>query len=266
MRKLLALFPLALSVCLAGDLASPNAEGVAWGHFHFNAKDLDASRKFWTTLGATPGKPLGNNDIYRVKNSLIMVAKKAEVLGGTESTTVHHVGFKVKDLDGTLAKVKAGGYRILTPPETTAKSHKANVMGPDEVNVELVGDAALDAPIASHHVHFYNNPIEDTRTWYVKTFGAIPGKRDIFEAADVPGINLSFSAPRGATTGTKGRALDHIGFEVKNLEAFCKKLEAGGVKFNVPYRKVPQLGIAIAFFTDPWGTYIELTEGLGSLQ
>ena len=52
----------------------------------------------------------------------------------------------------------------------------------------------MGVPIASHHIHFYNSPIEDTRAWYVKTFGAVPGKRDVFEAADIPGINLSFSA------------------------------------------------------------------------
>jgi hypothetical protein len=36
------------------------------------------------------------------------------------------------------------------------------------------------------------------------------------------------------------------------------------VKFDVPYRKIPRLGIAIAFLTDPTGGYIELTEGLGA--
>ena len=42
------------------------------------------------------------------------------------------------------------------------------------------------------------------------------------------------------------------------------KLEAGGIKLDVPYRKVPSLGIALAFITDPQGVYIELTEGLGT--
>jgi hypothetical protein len=64
---------------------------------------------------------------------------------------------------------------------------------------------------------------------------------------------------------TRGRALDHIGFEVKDLKALCAKLEAAGVKFDVPYRQVPALGISIAFFTDPWGTYVELTEGLDKI-
>ncbi len=59
--------------------------------------------------------------------------------------------------------------------------------------------------------------------------------------------------------------MDHIGFEIKGLEAFVKKLEAAGVKFDVPYRKVPALGISIAFFTDPWGAYVELTEGLDKI-
>jgi extradiol dioxygenase family protein len=84
--------------------------------------------------------------------------------------------------------------------------------------------------------------------------------------ADISTMNLTFSSfkedtPRAAT---KGRAIDHVGFEVKDLEAFCKQLEASGVKFDVPYRKIPRLGIAIAFLTDPTGGYIELTEGLGA--
>lgn len=89
--------------------------------------------------------------------------------------------------------------------------------------------------------------------------------RGRFQAADLPGMNLTFVKATSDKVGTKGRSLDHIGFEVKNLEAFCKQLEAQGVKFDSPYRKLPNLGLAIAFFTDPWGTYIELTEGLDKL-
>jgi hypothetical protein len=32
------------------------------------------------------------------------------------------------------------------------------------------------------------------------------------------------------------------------------------------YTKVDALNIAIAFITDPWGTYIELTEGLNKVS
>ena len=49
------------------------------------------------------------------------------------------------------------------------------------------------------------------------------------------------------------------------LQDVVKKLEAAGVTFDVPYRKIPALGLSLAFLTDPWGTYIELTEGLNKL-
>jgi hypothetical protein len=46
--------------------------------------------------------------------------------------------------------------------------------------------------------------------------------------------------------------LDHIGFEVKNLEGRAKTLEANSAKLDTPYRTIPQMGFAVAF--------IELTE------
>jgi hypothetical protein len=33
------------------------------------------------------------------------------------------------------------------------------------------------------------------------------------------------------------------------------------VKFDVPFRNVPAIGLNIAYITDPSGVYIELTEG-----
>jgi catechol 2,3-dioxygenase-like lactoylglutathione lyase family enzyme len=97
------------------------------------------------------------------------------------------------------------------------------------------------------------------QAWYAKTFGAKPGMRGQFQADDIPGVNLTFTKSDSATMPTKGRALDHIGFEVKHLEAFCKKLEASGIKLDRPYGKLPS-GVGIAFITDPWGTQIELNE------
>ena len=123
----------------------------------------------------------------------------------------------------------------------TVPDLKALLQGPDEIRIEL----SLGA-------------------WYLQTFNAVSGKCGEFEAADLPGVNLLFSAATPALVGTKGRSLDHIGFEVRDLEASTKKLEATGVHFAVPYRKIPARGISIAFSTDPWGTYIELTEGLAA--
>ena len=57
-----------------------------------------------------------------------------------------------------------------------------------------------------------------------------------------------------------GKTPAGLGFDVKNLEAFVKKLEANGVKVERPYTKNAQTGAALAFVSDPWGTLIELNE------
>jgi catechol 2,3-dioxygenase-like lactoylglutathione lyase family enzyme len=96
----------------------------------------------------------------------------------------------------------------------------------------------------------------------VKEFGATEGTRR-GPAAMIPGGEVDFLKAQMPSEGTKGRSLDHIGFEVKDLAATLKKLEADGVTINMPLRDMTrQIGLKIAFITDPNGTYIELTEGL----
>ena len=84
----------------------------------------------------------------------------------------------------------------------------------------------------------------------------------MIEAGDMPGVNLSFGPNNTPQQPTKGRSLDHIGFDVTNLEAFVASLEAKGIKIEAPIRQVPNTSVKVAFLTDPYGTYIELTEGL----
>jgi catechol 2,3-dioxygenase-like lactoylglutathione lyase family enzyme len=123
-------------------------------------------------------------------------------------------------------------------------------------------------PIASHHIHFFGEDAEAMRAWYEDVFGAVlrAGSVNGIISADLPGLGLSFTAGAEGMAPTAGRVLDHIGFEVDGLEAFTQGLAARGITLEVPYREVEQLGIAIAFVQDPWGTNIELTEGLDKLR
>ena len=48
-----------------------------------------------------------------------------------------------------------------------------------------------------------------------------------------------------------------------DIEAFVKKLEVAGIKFDNPYRgKNAKMNAGFAVFQDPFGTLIELSEGL----
>jgi catechol 2,3-dioxygenase-like lactoylglutathione lyase family enzyme len=250
---------LGLSVAMHAQLARPNASGVTLGHIHLYTKDANAQKNFWVGVLEAQESKLGDMQVFKLPGMLVML-QKADARGGTEGSVINHLGVKVRDLSATLAKIEAAHIPIVsrTPPQ-------AMVLAPDDVRVELTEDKSIAGPTINHHIHFYATDVPAIQKWYATTFEAIPGKRGKFEAADLPGVNLSFTPSTNAVAATKGRALDHIGFEVHDLEAFTKKLEAAGVKFDVSYRKIPALGIALAFMTDPWGTYIELTEGLDKL-
>ena len=87
-------------------------------------------------------------------------------------------------------------------------------------------------------------------------------RQTVYLAADLPGMNINFLDVDDKAVPTKGRMLDHIGFEVRDLEAFTRKLAANGVNLVQPYRRNSGDAIATALLVDPWGTSIELTEGL----
>jgi catechol 2,3-dioxygenase-like lactoylglutathione lyase family enzyme len=250
---------------------------LVYAHHHLNVPDIAAAKKFWVdTLGGTPVSA-GPLQMVKFPNVIIVFTQRAPT-GGSKGTTVNHVGFFVPSVRKMVDKVKAAGFSIVTREELPAtqavkddiayveatKTNIAFVMLPEGTKVEFVENASLTTPVANHHVHFATDKIDAMQEWYVKTFGAKAGMRGAFKAADLPGVNLTFSGTTEPVVGTRGRALDHIGFEVKNLEAFCKQLEAQGIKFDRPYGYIQQIGFAIAFLTDPFGTYIELTEGMDS--
>jgi catechol 2,3-dioxygenase-like lactoylglutathione lyase family enzyme len=251
------------------QLADPGSVGVSMGHVHLAVQDVDATKKFWLKLGGTPIK-LGANEGVKFPGVLVLIRKAMDPPAGTVGSVVNHIGFLVPDVAATRAKWQTAGL-IMEPPNP-ANAKQIYVHTPDDlVRIEILEDAMQTVPIKVHHVHFFvtdaggKDSVLAMQAWYAKTFGAKPGKRGQFEAADLPGVNLTFAKSDTPTVGTKGRALDHIGFEIKDLQAFCKKAEAAGIKFDMPYTPRPDLGIALAFITDPWGTYIELNEGLNKL-
>ena len=166
-----------------------------------------------------------------------------------------------------------GPGETASPPTAGNYGRFSYLVGPDGVKVELVTAEANAPPIAHHHVHFVNKQFVEMQQWYMKAFDATlrPGQTDFFIGADLPGVGYSLNffswLPNEPITGTRGRAVDHIGFEVRGLEAFTRRLEAKGIKLTAPYRQAPELGgLAVAEITDPWGTVIELTEGLRDLR
>jgi catechol 2,3-dioxygenase-like lactoylglutathione lyase family enzyme len=281
---LLVLSPIAVARPARAQLLVAKDGPIVYGHHHLNTTNMDAQKKFFVdALGGTVVKFGANQqEIVKFPNVLIFFRPMQAPTGGSIGTTVNHIGFSVPDLRPVIDKIKANGFKMITRTEVAATQEVkddiavlnpstsiAFALGPDEVKVELVQVKTQTAPIQLHHIHFFGQQNVEMEAWYVKTFGAKarpanPGSA--FVTADLPGVALNFTPSPTPVVGTQGRSIDHIGFEIKNLEAFTKKLEADGIKLERPYTKVAGSNLALAFIKDPWGTYIELNEGLDQIQ
>jgi catechol 2,3-dioxygenase-like lactoylglutathione lyase family enzyme len=250
----------------SAQLGERNQLGIRMGHVHLHVRDVDAHKQFWTSI--LGGKLVRHGAIEMIEFPdvyvLFTAAKDpAPPAGGI----VDHFGFIVKDMKTALARWKSAGVEI----EPTENPNEVYVVAPDRVRVEVYGEPAVPTPISMNHIHFYPVDIPAIKAWYVKAFGANPGRRPciacisqprMIQAADMPGVNLSFSQSQEQRMPTQGRAIDHIGFDVENLDALVAALKARGVALEGPVRQLPGTTVKSVFLTDPWGVRIELTEGL----
>ena len=96
------------------------------------------------------------------------------------------------------------------------------------------------------------------KEWYEKFFGV-----------DIGGARLTFTESKEKMAPTRGRALGTLGIEVRDLKATVAALKDsgatgltdirdGGKNFPDPF--------AVAVFTDPWGTTVELSQGLTNVK
>lgn len=260
---------------VSAQLLASRDNAFAVGRHHLNVTDVDAHKKFWSELLGGKMAKFGETNVVKLPNTLLFL-REQEPTGESDGSTVNHLGFKVPDLHALVPKLKAAGIEMVTTDvvagatedvhhNTGQNVYMAFAKGPDGVRVELMESKELDG-IDSHHIHIFTDDDAATQAWYVEHFGGKPGTRGPFRKADVPGIELTFAKATDPVEATKGRAVDRIGFEVDGLESYCKKLEAAGVKFDIPFRKIETTGLSVAFLTDPWGTYIELTEGLDTFE
>ena len=242
---------------LSAQLATPNAMGVSIGHVHVNARDIAAQQRFWVQVGGTL---VHNGKIQMVQfPGMFINLRQQDPTGGTVGSVVNHIGFHVKNLAEEMTKWEAAGLKI----EAGANPKQKFLTAPDDVRVEIIEDSSIATPVAMHHIHMFVPDPLATQAWYIKNFGGVAGKRGRYDTVNVPGAELTLAKSDTPQAATKGRAIDHIGFEIKNLDQFVKNLEANGIHTDAAIRtsgNAPTL--RLAYIVDPWGTNIELTEGL----
>ena len=254
------LFVAALTAGTAAAQPAPfNQAGVTMGHWHINSKDVEANKKLFLAMGGKLFMPGGNPLIMFPGLYINLVLDNEKGDGGTPGSVVNHVGFIVDNVQRRTAEWKAAGVPVL--PGNNNRLDQAFVVTPDGVRIEILEDKTQSMPIRNEHVHFFlpETEIPKAQAWYAKTFGGKVGTRDGAPVVDLPGVQLRFAKADTKQAPTRGRVLDHIGFDVKDHPAFVKKIEAEGIKLDEPVRK-GATGSTITYITDPWGTRIEIIQ------
>ncbi|MBN4053601.1 VOC family protein [Haliea sp. AH-315-K21] len=261
-----------LSPSALAQLASPDETGLAYGHVHLNVPNIEEHLEIWLEHFDGDLITIGSSRAVKFPNFILMLNEQAPSLSSIE-TAMHHFGFKLRNIGKFIDKWEAAGFEM-GPIFTGAEGYiNAYVTLPGGVEVELQEDQSLYKEFTGYHIHYSTEGYEELLAWYIEVFNLEAQARGTIQSAtNVPGMNLSygqlgarpFELGEGPFAGTDGTAIDHVGFEIVNLEAFCRELEAKGIVFDQAYQWIDALGFASASFTDPGGVKVELTEGLRS--
>jgi catechol 2,3-dioxygenase-like lactoylglutathione lyase family enzyme len=261
---------------LLAQLPAPNKAGVSAGHDVLRVKDMDAANKFWQALGGQPVQFAGRLNLTEFPGVLLLniggaqgqgkaapTPAPAAELAGTEGSSLDFIGFSVKDLKGSLAKWADAGIKPLAGGSST----QVYLMSPDKIKVRIKENKSLAAPIVADTIKMMVPNVAEAQAWYAKYFGADMVKRGGETVANIPGSSILFEQAKGPVAPTRGRAFDRIGLEVVGLDAMVKKLEDAGIKLDSPYRgKNEKMNAGFAVFQDPYGTLIEMSEGLSAVK
>ncbi len=238
--------------------AQPPARGprnVTAAHIHLNSADPEAAIAFWkNAIGMVSYSYESLNGVSTLGATLLFTRKAPS--GPSADSVIESLVFKVPDAQPFIDRVAKTPYKSFRPK---AGEDRVIVDGPDGVRIELLEDNSMYAPLEFSSIHLQSPQPKEMQAWYVKNLGGQPGADENADSVQIPGARLTFSEAASATPSAD-RAIGSLGFEVRSLDEFCKKLTENGVKLDVPPHAVPEMKASVASLTDPWGTRIELTE------
>jgi len=250
-RMFVAFLAAVLSALAQPPVPVPN---IAAAHIHLNSADPDVAIQFWNDTIGTSTSNVGSYIGVSTLGVKILFTRKAPS-GPSAGSTIDHIALRVPDLQPVIERLSKTPYKSFRPQTST---DRLMIDGPDGVRIELIEENSAYTPLEFNHIHLSSKQPEQMQAWYISNLGARAGS-DSANSVVIPGANVTISQADSAVPSAN-RAIDHISFEVKDLEKFCKKLVESGMKLDSALHPVPELGASVALLSDPWGTRIELME------
>ena len=237
---------------------------VPYDHVHLAVADPEKAEAWYTAnlngnVGENPGRVAFEPWANRAPLPVQFIFLKAEDAKPSEGSVIDSVGFVVQGLDAKVKALQAAGAIVKQPAETVRGLWKrAVVVDPWGTNIELI--ESMDRP-GFHHITLRVANPEDSIRWYLRAFGGERAKLGgRLDAVKYGGTYLIVTKGDGGVP-SRGRAIDHLGFGPRSMDATAADLKGKGVMFTAePAAKPNQFGHRTAYVEDPSGVRIELVE------
>ncbi len=270
----------ALALLTAVALAGTPGLALAADYHHVHITTSSPARGIEWYSNHLGCEPLADRNDAANCHGVELVFVPQPTAGGTQGTGVNHIGFSYADLTAKMAELEAvgvagTGVRLQRFPDGSTLRDIPGlfkigfIFDPWGTRIELVEDPDR---LGFHHVHLSATDPDATLAWYRDVLGGEPsslkGRLDGLLFDDV--WLLISQHPEGTTPAkTEGRAIDHIGFVVSNLDTAATDLRQHGVRFESE-PAVPERGRTAAkraMFVGPDNVRLAVVEtGFGGVE
>ena len=262
---------LALLTAVTLILAPASVRAADYHHIHITTSSPAKGVEWYSDhMGC---EPLADRDDAADCDGVEIVFVPQATTGGTQGTGVNHIGFSFPDLTAKMAEfesigVRGSGVRLQRFEDGSMVRDVpglfkiAFIFDPWGTRIELVEDQEY---LGFHHVHLSATDPEATLGWYRDVMGGEPASlRGMLDGLLFDDVWLLVSEhPEGSTPATTaGRAIDHLGFMVSDLDEAAAEMRGQGVRFRQE-PIVPENGRTSArqaFVAGPDNVRIEVVE------
>ena len=230
------------AVVAAAIVSAPTpAVAAAIHHVHVTASNAIEAVKWYARH--LPCQPLADRDdgIDCAGTEIVFVPRPTR--GSSQRTGIDHISFSYADLATKMAEIEevgVGGRGVRlqrfedgsTLRDAPGLFTHGFIFDPWGTRIELVEDPAV---VGFHHVHLAATDPERTLDWYAEVFGGERASlRNRLDGLRFDDIWL-FAAPHddeGTPAATAGRSIDHLAFEVADIESAAVEMRRSGVEFR----------------------------------
>jgi catechol 2,3-dioxygenase-like lactoylglutathione lyase family enzyme len=224
------LLALALFATLVTNAAAAQTT-LPYDHVHLAAPDqAKAVEWYQKEFGGQP-TPEGKDRLLFGKTRFIWL--KSGTAGPSANSAIDHIAFSVADR-------KPG---IMTDPWG--------------VKIEIINDPQRRG---FHHVHLRSTDPAASLAWYKQRFGGAPAKFKGENGLMYGDVLVLVAKSAGAPTPSVGRALDHVGWRVTDLDKTLADLMGIKVLQGVTNLQLANGPVRYSFVEDPGGVKIELVQ------